>query len=54
VAIGLWECQSGLLLYRSNRTKIGGEVSGAGTICGTRPVDVKVKMYTDINLAGEN
>jgi hypothetical protein len=25
-----------------------------GLICGTRPVDVKVKMYEAVNLRGEN
>jgi hypothetical protein len=29
-------------------------VPTAGLICGTRPVDVKVKMYKAVNLAGEN
>jgi hypothetical protein len=33
---------------------MGEEVPTAVTICGTRPVDVKVKMYEAINLAGEN
>src|SRR5882672_6576886 len=32
---------------------IGGEVPAAGTICGTRPVDVKVKMHKAANLCGE-
>jgi predicted hydrolase (HD superfamily) len=55
VAIGLWECQSRLLLTTNDGTRIiGGEVPVAVTICGTRPVDVKVKMHTAANLAGES
>ena len=33
---------------------MGEEVPTAETICGTRPVEVKVKMYKAVNLAGEN
>jgi predicted hydrolase (HD superfamily) len=55
VAIGLWECQSRLLLTTNDGTRIiGGEVPAAGTICGTRPVDVKVKMHIAANRAGES
>ncbi len=34
--------------------KIGGEVPTAESICGTRPVEVKVKMHRAVRLAGEN
>jgi predicted hydrolase (HD superfamily) len=54
VAIGLWECQSGLLLnFCKGNLNLGGEVPTAGLICGTRPVDVKVKIHEAVNLAGE-
>jgi len=33
---------------------MGEEVPTAESICGTRPVDVKVKMHEAVNLAGEN
>jgi hypothetical protein len=48
----LWECQSGLLLYRATEIKPGGEFSGAGTICGTMPVEVKVKMQKAVIFSG--
>jgi len=57
VAIGLWECQSGLLLYfycNKGNLDLGGEVPTAGLICGRRPVDVKVKMHGAAKFGGEN
>jgi hypothetical protein len=32
------------------KLKLGGEISGAGTICGTSPVDVKIKISTAVNI----
>jgi hypothetical protein len=40
--------------YYSQRNQIGGEIPAAEPICGTRPVDVKVKMDEAVNNSGEN
>jgi len=44
VAIGLWECQSGLLLTALQEL-FWGRGSTAGSICGMQPVEVKGKMH---------
>jgi hypothetical protein len=50
--VGVPERATPLLLPRN--LTVGGEVPTAGTICGTRPVDVKVKMHRAERLAPEN
>jgi hypothetical protein len=40
----LWECQSRLLLNYTGNLKFGGRFQLQGLICGTRPVEVKVKI----------
>jgi predicted hydrolase (HD superfamily) len=40
--------------YYSRRYYVRGVTSAAETICGTSPVDVKVKMHRAANFAGEN
>jgi len=47
VAIGLWECQSGLSLQPKamNRKDLGESFLLAGSICDIEPVEVNKKMH---------
>ncbi len=56
MAIGLWECQSGLSLQPkcNHRNYLGELFLLAWSICGICPVDVKVKMLKPRELCGRN